>query len=78
MRMEPELPASPDPSRGLSALPLELRAARRLTITVPFGLMKRLKGLADRRGRSTSNCAAWLLEQALRELGAGDQDPAGL
>ncbi|MFM8660794.1 MAG: ribbon-helix-helix domain-containing protein, partial [Cyanobium sp.] len=40
-------------------------------ITVPYGLMKRLTSLADRQSRSTSNCAAWLLEQALRELGAG-------
>ena len=47
------------------------RRPQRVTITVSYALHQRLTDQADSQGRSTSNLAAVLLEQALDERALG-------
>ena len=52
-----------------------MRSPKRLSITVPNAVMQRLLECSDEQGRSTSNLAAYLLEQALDALDDGPQNP---
>lgn len=44
------------------------RASSRLTVTIPRQVLEDLHRLASLQGRSASNLAAFLLENALRNL----------
>lgn len=44
---------------------VRLRKPRRLSVTIPYDVLQRLISAADEQGRSTSNLAAYLLENSL-------------
>jgi predicted transcriptional regulator len=52
------------------------RRPRRVTITVPDQTHRRLLALSDEEGRSLSNLASYLLEQALHERIKAQQSEA--
>ena len=54
-------------SQPLGRVAMAKRRPKRLTITLPFGVVERLNDLSQWQGRSVSNLAACLLESALTE-----------
>lgn len=46
--------------------PMNTSKPRRLSVTIPDEVMRRLVRCADEQGRSTSNLAAYLLENSLQ------------
>lgn len=45
--------------------PHQFRKPQRITITIPYGLWRRLQEKADTEGRSLSNLCCYVLESAL-------------